>query len=798
MKRIFILATLIFTFYSTTFSQTLLLPKNESVIQTNNLFFKWDGKDILQKNKVFQLIIKEVKTNQQPTVAMRVNSIIYQMVILNNESVNVNFGKIDSNENKRYAWQVITYDTTFQKMKKELSRSNIRTFINERNPEYKKWLQVDEKKIQVDSPKKAIFPRTSDCINGNIELGNFLNWDGYYGSRSGSSTVNLGSLSNGIINGKHTIIPLSNGFDPHVGGSILPQVSEGNYSIRLGNDLGGSEVDLVKYTFVVTPQNSKFSFKYALVLEDPNHDPSEQPFFSYYIKKGNSIYFTGGNPYLSSTPNAIITGQQIISDLNNPFFKSIGNGIVYRNWTPTCVDLSWFIGQTVTIVFLVTDCSKGGHYGYAYIDALCENNDAIASFTMPNEICLNQNLFIDGTASLNETSYFWSIEESDINGGRPNPSSEVSDWIVAQQAGIINYTSLYNSKGKNFKCNTYYRIKLAVNNDCSGWNETVKILYVKCPNVNAGNDQCVSCTLNGNSIQLGQGNSTNPSFTYSWSPSIGLNNPNAPSPTHQEGSVPYPITYTVLITDSNGCTNSDQVSLFCKKPSVTIEAVRNCCGYTLYANAQNYDNIAWSNGQTGVTSISVSSGGTYTVTVSNPCGQATQSSTISNTNIFTGPFNPIAYNSKFYPPSGGGGLADKLYIKDVISGNGAANIPNSYNVTDYELRIFDRWGGQFKTISGSSCDGFNNWAINWDGTDGNGALVPQGEYNWQLRFKNCQYTCMECQCPLERRFVDRNCLECGGLPGPGCKWYNHCKKWDVPAGTTEDVPICVGSVTVVR
>lgn len=787
IKKIFYLTTISFFLPLISFEQNLRLPVNESIVQKSNLFFQWDGKDLLGDSKSYHLIIKEVKVNQNKVDAMAKNSISYETEILNSESANINFKVAKLKNSQRYAWQLITYDVSAQKSKKEISKSTICTFIIEDNYRTENWLQSEN--ILLEKQKTAAMPPPPGCTNSNLELGTFQGWDGYYGSRSGSSTVNLNSLTNGIVNGRHTIRQMSNGFDPIVGGTILPQVSEGNFSIRLGNSSGGAQADLIKYTFTVNTQNQNFSFKYAVVLQDPNHNPGEQPFFGYYILKGSSIFF--------SSSNLPIASQQIIANSSNPFFKH-ANGVIYREWTPTCIDLSNYIGETMTIVFVTADCSFTEHFGYAYIDALCENNDAIASFTMPTEICQNQILSVDGTASVNETSYFWSIEESDINGGRPNPSSEVSDWVVAQQAGIINYTALFNSKGKSFKCNTYYRIKLAVNNDCSAWNESVKVLYVRCPIVTAGIDQCVSCTSTGTSIQLGLGNSNNPSLNYSWNPSTGLSNPNSPSPNHQEGSTSYPITYSVLVTDNNGCTNSDQVTLFCSKPILTLASIRQCCGYTLIANAQNYNFISWSNGQTGITSIDVSTGGSYTVTASNVCGQVSQSITIPNANILTGPFNPIAYNSKFHPPSGGGGLSDKFYIKDVVSGNGAANIPNSYNVNYYELRIYNRWGQQFRTITGSSCDGFNNWAINWDGRDASGNLVPQDVYNWQLRFKNCQYTCLECQCPIERRFVDLTCVDCGGLPGPGCKWYNHCKQWNVSPGTTEDVPICVGSVTVVR
>lgn len=768
-------------------AQILLSPQDATVVQTNQLLFSWDGQDLEGADKTYHLSIKKVEEKQYPDEAMERNRAIFETEIINNESFNLDLSALKEETNGKYAWQLVVFSSAANKKRTEISRSPIRTFQINTQPEFSKLTSSAETGKEPKHSNNLAAPPTG-CINGDLELGNLQGWNGYYGNRSNSATINLNSLTNGLINGRHTLRQSSDGFDPNIGGTILPQVASGNYSVRLGNSATGGDADVISYTFTVNQQNKNFSFKYALVLQNPSgHNQNEQPFFGYYVLKGSSIFF--------SSSNLPVAGKQVVSDASNPFFKTKG-GLVYREWTPTCIDLSNYLGQTMTIVFYVADCSKGGHYGYAYLDDLCNSNEAIASFTMPNEICPSQNLLIDGTASVNETSYFWSIEESDASGGRPNPASEVYDWVVAQQAGIINYSALYQSKGRQFKCNTYYRIKLAVNNDCTPWNEQVKLLHVKCPVVNAGTDQCVSCTPTGALIQLGQGNSGAAGLTYSWTPGTGLNNANLPSPSHQEGSTPYPFTYTVIVTDNTGCTNSDQVTLYCKPSNVTLTQTKHCCGYTLTANAQNYDNISWSTGASGVTTINVTAGGTYSVTVSNTCGQVTQSITIPSGTLLTGFFNVIAYNSKFYPPYGGSGLSDKLYIKDVMSGNGAANVPNSYNATEYKLEIYNRWGSLIRTMTGQSCNGFNNWSINWDGRDQGGNLVQQDVYVWRLYFKNCQYTSW--WQPKERRFVDRVCLDCGGFPGYGCGFWNHCKKWNVPAGTTEDVVITHGSVTVVR
>ena len=44
--------------------------------------------------------------------------------------------------------------------------------------------------------------------------------------------------------------------------------------------------------------------------------------------------------------------------------------VAYSNWRVISLDLSGYIGQSVTLEFETGDCDLGAHYGYAYIDAI--------------------------------------------------------------------------------------------------------------------------------------------------------------------------------------------------------------------------------------------------------------------------------------------------------------------------------------------------------------------------------------------------------------------------------------------
>ena len=69
--------------------------------------------------------------------------------------------------------------------------------------------------------------------------------------------------------------------------------------------------------------------------------------------------------------------DRLTADSLNPFFTALPKDIVYRDWTCAYIDLTGHVGETVTVQFIVEDCSELGHWGYAYIDDFCDTDCAI-------------------------------------------------------------------------------------------------------------------------------------------------------------------------------------------------------------------------------------------------------------------------------------------------------------------------------------------------------------------------------------------------------------------------------------
>jgi PKD repeat protein len=99
-----------------------------------------------------------------------------------------------------------------------------------------------------------------------------------------------------------------------------------------------------------------------------------------------------------------------------------------------------------------------------------------------------------------------------------------------------------------------YIVTVTDANGC--WNEdSVLVMQNPAPAAEAGSNKSISSC--GGSVRIGgspTGSSGTGPYTYSWTPTTGLSNPSVPNPTASAGG-----TYTVRVTDVNGCWAEDSV-----------------------------------------------------------------------------------------------------------------------------------------------------------------------------------------------------------------------------------------------
>lgn len=227
-----------------------------------------------------------------------------------------------------------------------------------------------------------IFSQGACPPNVDFEQGSLAHWDCFLGSVDTANGANVITLNpSPPTQGRHELIDFNTaGFD-YYGGFLEACPYGGRYSVKLGNTDVNREAEGISYTFQIPPSADTFSitYYYAVVFEDPGHDQIEQPRFfvsAYDVETGRIIDCASYN-YISS---GAIPG--FLHSPQNP-------DVLYKEWTPSSIDFSGLNGRQVRLEFKTADCTRGGHFGYAYLDvgtgcggvlalgAHCVNSDSV-------------------------------------------------------------------------------------------------------------------------------------------------------------------------------------------------------------------------------------------------------------------------------------------------------------------------------------------------------------------------------------------------------------------------------------
>ncbi|MBC7884781.1 MAG: DNRLRE domain-containing protein, partial [Saprospiraceae bacterium] len=276
--------------------------------------------------------------------------------------------------------------------------------------------------------------------------------------------------------------------------------------------------------------------------------------------------------------------------------------------------------------------SAGGDFNAAAESTTSVGNDAQYSWNIKNLVMGWQNgsitnngvLIKMATEGSNNEKKFASFEDGDAT---IKPVLAIS-YLVPPTPGMSQYLwsngATTSSINVNPMTTTTYTVTVSETGGCTGIKSIVVTVSPK-PTVDAGVDpeictgQTVVLTANGSG-------GTGP-YTYGW------NNPPSTGPSKQV-SPTVNTTYSVTVTDSNGCTNTDNVSVIIGNPPVASainDGPLTCTktSVTLTANPATGVSYLWSTGAvTRTTTVNVQ--GTYTVTVtdlSSECS-ATASTTV--------------------------------------------------------------------------------------------------------------------------------------------------------------------------
>ncbi|NCI50360.1 gliding motility-associated C-terminal domain-containing protein [Sediminibacterium roseum] len=155
------------------------------------------------------------------------------------------------------------------------------------------------------------------------------------------------------------------------------------YSIKLGNEISGRKAQQVSYTFTIPANDDNYSiiYNYAVVFQNPpDHREYEQPRFT------ANVFDVSDNKYIDCSSFSYAA----FGDLNALGFNlsALGKDVFYKGWTPVTIKLSGYAGKTIRIEFTSNDCTKAGHFGYAYIDV----NQNCSSPISGNTHCFNDTI----------------------------------------------------------------------------------------------------------------------------------------------------------------------------------------------------------------------------------------------------------------------------------------------------------------------------------------------------------------------------------------------------------------------
>ena len=258
--------------------------------------------------------------------------------------------------------------------------------------------------------------------------------------------------------------------------------------------------------------------------------------------------------------------------------------------------------------------------------------------------------------------------------------------------------------------NTTYTVTVTDTNGCTDTDQ-VTVTVNDLPTAFAGNNITVCSGQSGSFSGSASGGSGG--YTYSWSPGLHLSSTTVASPTVTVGTnaTTGVFTYILTVTDSNGCSSTDEVTLTIPSGSVSIAGPANLCASeittytaTIIPGTAPYDYTISSGGSGSTTSTTISwsytappSAGTFSVSITitdgNNCTyEATQSivvdpqptATLNNTVLYDCPPSSCDFNTtgnvNFYNLNSfvTGTTGGTWYAENVQSD--CPNAPNSNNI----------------------------------------------------------------------------------------------------------------------
>jgi gliding motility-associated-like protein len=319
---------------------------------------------------------------------------------------------------------------------------------------------------------------------------------------------------------------------------------------------------------------------------------------------------------VNTTPPTAIAGPDVtVSCASNPSGASIGgpsSGTTTYSWTPSAGLSSTTVSNptaqpTATTNYTVTATNPAN--GCTATDqVLVTVNTVVPVANAGNDFtktCITNALGATvGAASIAGLSYSWS------------------------PAAGLNFANISNPIANPTSTTTYTLTTTNIASGCSATDEVTVTVNTNTPTANAGGDFTTTCTQNTTGQVIGM--SSVAGVTYSWTPTVGLSDPNVSNPTANPTTT---TTYTLTATNTaDGCTATDNIVVTVNTVAPSVAAGTDF-NKTCLVNPNGLPigmvqvigvTYAWSPA-TGLTSTSISN------PVANPTSTQTYTLTATNT-----------------------------------------------------------------------------------------------------------------------------------------------------------------------
>lgn len=399
--------------------------------------------------------------------------------------------------------------------------------------------------------------------NIDFERGDFSGWTCWIGNTAEVSGQNVISLNQSPpVPGRHTMYDASSfgATDPY-GGFPVNCPNGSGHSIRLGNDLPGTQAEGISYEFTIPANQNEYSliYHYAVVFQDPHHQIYQQPRMEIEITN-----VTDNDVIECSSFTFIPFGSLLPGFFESPLVAD-STPVWCKNWSAVSINLDGHAGKTIRLFFKTADCTFRRHFGYAYIDVNSEcTSEFVGATYCPDDTAINV------TAPYGYAGYTW----FDNNFSSVLGTQQIIRFSPPPPVGTTIAVELVPYDGYGCK-DTLFAIL----------NDTLTVRSV------AGPDK-LSC--NQSPVQLGA--NSKPGLVYEWNPATGLNNPNVSNPLAN----PATTTSYILTTrhDGGGCAVNDTVIVKASIIDTAIQLIGKasyCEGYgdSSILRVLPYQTIQW-------------------------------------------------------------------------------------------------------------------------------------------------------------------------------------------------------------